>query len=277
MDVEIKLGFDPEFLDFIVDVPEPDAAIVDDVINVNGSRQLDYMHFSLSMSESRRMARWVAWNIDGTTMKEGIGREDSRFKPDRRLKPDQQVVDDVYARNNLDRGHLARRADLLWGPRNDAIQANDDSFYFTNITPQLETFNQSSKVKGLWGKLENALLREAGKHRVSVLAGPVLGDNDAPYRGVSVPREFWKVLVYEKEGEDRARAFVVSQDPSQIRDLEDDHLAEFDVYRMSLPEIEAKTQLILPDAHHERDVHLTEIVSTLESREPVQSLEDIEW
>jgi hypothetical protein len=49
----------------------------------------------------------------------------------------------MSARNGLDRGHLARRADLVWGSLPVARKANIDSFYFTNITPQVDDFNQS--------------------------------------------------------------------------------------------------------------------------------------
>ena len=47
-----------------------------------------------------------------------------------------QTGDELYAENPLDRGHIARRADLLWASREQAQQANTDSFFFTNITPR---------------------------------------------------------------------------------------------------------------------------------------------
>ncbi|MGV8857428.1 DNA/RNA non-specific endonuclease [Rhodoglobus sp.] len=81
---------------------------------------------------------------------------------------------ELYVRNPLDRGHLARRADLTWGELGDAQQANRDSFSFTNIAPQMDDFNQSSR-QGLWGRLEDALYEDVDVDdlRVSVMAGPV--------------------------------------------------------------------------------------------------------
>ncbi|MEO6511943.1 MAG: DNA/RNA non-specific endonuclease, partial [Nocardioides sp.] len=106
-----------------------------------GTARWDYTHFSLEMSASRRLARWVAWNIDGLRLFPGdsIPRSDD-FRLDPRLPADAQTGEDVYAGNDLDRGHIARRADLLWGTLEEAQQANHDSFFFTNITPQMNDF-----------------------------------------------------------------------------------------------------------------------------------------
>jgi endonuclease G len=79
------------------------------------------------------------------------------FRADHRIPDERQVLGDVYLHNKLDQGHIARRADVVWGLPEEAENANYDSSYFTNITPQMEGFNQSVK-DGVWGRLENALL-----------------------------------------------------------------------------------------------------------------------
>ena len=62
-------------------------------------------------------------------------------------------------RRALDRGHLVRRLDPAWGESKALAKiANDDTFHFTNCTPQHENFNQS-RLAGLWGQLENAVKR----------------------------------------------------------------------------------------------------------------------
>ena len=49
----------------------------------------------------------------------------------------------------------------------------------------IEGFNQS-RVGGLWGELEDAILEEVevGRLRLTVMAGPLLTDRDPSYRGV---------------------------------------------------------------------------------------------
>src|SRR5205823_1118241 len=116
-----------------------------------GAPVRDYTHFSLAMSASRRFCRWVAWNIDGNGLQQ-LSRTGLQFVLDTEYEDEHQVDDRLYAHDRLDRGHIARRADLLWGSREEAEQANVDSFFFTNITPQLDDFNQS-KQHGLWGEL----------------------------------------------------------------------------------------------------------------------------
>jgi len=268
----VTAAYDVGFLGPEVVVPEPQAAIADDLVVVDGSTRVDYAHYSLAMSRSRRLARWVAWNIDGLALFPGdsIPRDDQEFKLDPRLRPEDQTGEAVYTGNDLDRGHLARRADLLWGTLADAQQANSDSFYFTNITPQMNDFNQSMR-HGLWGLLENAILEQTGleKRRVSLFAGPILTDDDVPYRGTLVPKAFWKVLVYVLDAELRASAFVLQQkvDPGPTIDL-----GEFAPYQVDLLDLEDRTQLTHP---------ALEALPTASRRMPggrlLESLDDVDW
>ncbi|HIW29678.1 MAG TPA: DNA/RNA non-specific endonuclease [Candidatus Luteococcus avicola] len=128
-------GFDPEFLSTTVSLPRLTAG-EDDAVVVNGSSVIDYTHFSLAFSASRRFARWVAWNVDGKQMRK-LSRSSMKFRLDPRVPSQMQVGDELYSDNRIDRGHVARRADLTWGSDSEANQANSDSFYFTNITPQV--------------------------------------------------------------------------------------------------------------------------------------------
>lgn len=205
-------GFDTTFLDVETPLPALVERAASDTRLVDGLEWIEYTHFSLTMSLERRMARVVAWNIDGPTLVPGerIPRDGVAFRPDPRVPLDGQLLDDLYARNDLDRGHVARRADLLWG--SDAAQANEDSFFFTNITPQSNDFNQASRG-GLWGRLEDDLLAlaELDRHRVVVFGGPVLTDADPVYRGVAIPNAFWKLFVYSLDGAPRAQAFLLRQ------------------------------------------------------------------
>lgn len=238
------VGFDPGFLDVPVDLPTMTDKLLRDAVRVEGSHQVDYVHFSLAMSRSRRMARWVAWNIDGTRLRRE-GRSGLKFVFDPRIPEEFQVGDEAYSDNKLDRGHIARRADLIWGTEREAEQANRDSFFFTNITPQHQSFNQSSR-KGLWGELENALFEEAeiARLRVSVLGGPLLRSKDLEYRGIQVPTDFWKVLAYvdEADGRLRAKAYILTQD-DLLNDIEAFDLDPFRLYQVSLAELERKSGL----------------------------------
>lgn len=242
------LGYDATFLDTALTAP---AAPRQDPGDDPGlAAELPYAHFTVRMNPTRRLAWWVAWNIDGLRLfpGESISRSGERFRLDPRIPGDAQTGEAAYDDNDLDRGHIARRSDLLWGTLAEVQQANSDSFHFTNITPQRSGFNQSQRG-GTWGLLENAVLAQEGldDRRISLFAGPVLAADDPVYRGiVQLPREHWKTVVYRIDGQLRFKCFVLSQDLDGLEDLAPDFLDDFDTYLVSLDFLEARTGLTFP-------------------------------
>ncbi len=174
-----------------------------------------------------------------------LSRKGLKFQYDPRIDEKHQVGDPVYADNKLDRGHIARRADLTWGDLAEARRANKDSFYFTNITPQHQAFNQSER-RGLWGQLENAILDEVDVEnlRVSVLAGPLFKDSDMTYRGARVPSSFWKLIAYVDNADQKfkVKAYMLSQD-DLLNDIEALDLDPFRLWQVSLGDLEQRTKL----------------------------------
>ncbi|MFI9812916.1 DNA/RNA non-specific endonuclease [Saccharothrix variisporea] len=265
-------GFAPDFLSVPVGLPTLGAVAQADAVLLGGSEVVDYTHFSLAMSKSRRFAFWVAWNIDGKTLKT-LNRSGIPFILDSRIPPEFQVGDDLYKGNRLDRGHIARRADLLWGSLEEAEQANVDSFFFTNITPQMDDFNQSAK-RGLWGRLEDAVLADVDVDdlRVSVYGGPVFQADDRVFRGVRLPREYWKVIAFVEQGVLKARAFILTQNLNQLEALE---LDEFRVFQVRLSDIETRCGFTFPPSLQAADS--LAMPESLDDRQPLDSLESIQW
>src|SRR5262245_12500373 len=242
-------GYDAEFLPSqSVAAPAPASAAIeaDYAPTKPGEIVRHYTHFSLAMSASRRFCRWVAWNIDGNGLQK-LSRDGLPFVLDPEYEARHQVDNDLYASNRLDRGHIARRADLLWGTREEAEQANEDSFFFTNITPQLDDFNQSGK-HGLWGELENAIFDDVQVDdlKVSVLGGPIFKDGDFEFRGLLVPRSFWKVIAYVEDGVLKAKAYVLTQEDLENK-LESLGLEPFKLFQVTLADLGAQTGLVFAD------------------------------
>jgi endonuclease G, mitochondrial len=245
----VASGYDPDFLPG-QSVPPPAPATKDVEKDLAPTKQNEpvrhYTHFSLAMSASRRFCRWVAWNIDGNGLQQ-LSRTGIDFVIDDEYEPKFQVDDDLYSSNRLDRGHIARRGDLLWGTREEAEQANRDSFFFTNITPQLDDFNQSGQ-HGLWGEVENAIFDdvEVEALRVSLFGGPIFKDTDFPYRDTFVPRSFWKVVAYVEQGTLKAQAFVLTQDDLESK-LPSFGLEQFKLFQVSLGDLSGMTGLDFGD------------------------------
>jgi endonuclease G len=240
-----RVGYDANFLRAAVPLPGMSAAAERDTYRFEKAPFIPYTHFSVALSKARRMARVVAWNIDGTRIVR-TGRDN--FQLDPRIPPARQLGEDLYSDNKLDRGHIARRADLVWGSVEEARQANSDSSYFTNIAPQHERYNQSSR-KGLWGQLENRIFDQADIKdlRVSVFGGPVFGEDDPTYRGARIPREYWKMIAYVAEdGTLRTAAFVLSQ-ANLLSDIESLDLDPFRLYQVRVRDLAARTGLVFTE------------------------------
>ncbi len=155
---------------------------------------------------------------------------------DGRIELQYQLGDELYANNDLDRGHLVRREDPVWGDL--ANQANGDTFHFTNCSPQHSGLNQKT-----WLGLEDYLLQNARAEglKVTVFTGPVFRDDDLLYRGVRIPKEYWKVVAIISEGRRSATAYMISQE-DLIRDLEF-VFGKYKTYQVSIRHIQDLTQL----------------------------------
>lgn len=269
--------YDPNFLSRRVDVPKLNSAIKNDAFKLNGTEVIDYTHFSLTLSKSRRFCFWVAWNVDGGRLKK-VSRKGIPFILDPRIPENLQIGDELYEGNRLDRGHIARRADLCWGSLVEAKKANKDSFFFTNITPQMDDFNQSGKA-GLWGQLEDAVFDEVDVDdlRIGVFGGPVFHDDDRIFREVQIPREFWKVLAFVENGNLRSKAFILTQNLDELEALD---LDEFRVFQVTLAEIEQRCQFQFSGELRAADSFVERLArrpEALAERKPLESLADIEW
>ncbi|MGM0878894.1 MAG: DNA/RNA non-specific endonuclease [Bacillota bacterium] len=240
---EGSTGYDPKFLGDNYDVPRPKfrSDLEQDIAPLkNGGNVLNYTHFSIVMSKSRCLAYYTVVNIDGNQLIE-IKRKKDKWYFDPRIEQKFQGGPELYEDNDLDRGHLVRRRDPVWG--DSAKEANEDTFHFTNCSPQHKNLNQKT-----WLDLEDYILNNAenSKLKVTVFTGPIFRSDDVMYRGVQIPAEFWKVAVIVKEdGSLSATAYLQSQ-KELIEDLEFAY-GEYKTYQVTVSKIEALTGLDFGD------------------------------
>lgn len=210
-------GYQDDFLgEFVVPWPVPLAAGRKDLLHVEGNAKsrLDYTHFSVAMSRSRKLAMFVGVNISGEEHK-SIKRDSDKWFYDGRIPVEAQAGEELYADNLLDRGHLVRREDPNWG--DEAATANEDTFHFTNCSPQMAAFNQKT-----WLSLENYVLlnTKKWKERVTVFSGAMFRDTDRTYRGIKIPTAYWKVIAFVgDDGRRSATAYMIDQS-NELRELE---------------------------------------------------------
>lgn len=241
-----RTGFDSKFLGKSFAIPWPElGAWKADVVPLlrpdrGNKHRLDYTHFSVIMCKSRRMALVTAVNIDGKQAKP-IRRQTDQWFFDGRVAREHQIGNaDAYTHNKLDRGHQVRREDPNWGAQ--AGQANVDTFHYTNSCPQHANLNQKT-----WLALEDFILGTAKTRdlKASVFTGPVLRDDDFPYRGIRVPSEFFKVVavVDDASGELEVTAFLQSQTDYLGEDIDERVYDQGSTYQVPVTHIEEITGL----------------------------------
>lgn len=173
------------------------------------------------------------------------------------------------------KGHIIMRGDPGWGTPDQAVLAEEDTFYYTNAAPQLGFFNQGSpetspgaKGKLRWRAVETYVLRNAVtmRKRVCVFAGPVFDDDDVDYRFQSkVPMRFWKLIVWK--GAEGLQSIVLLADQRPVLERltkgvpesaeafnDDDELTRVSEFLSTVEEIEALTKLRFSDEVRAADV-----------------------
>jgi endonuclease G len=210
-DYVFRTGYNPGFLP--VRIPLPDS---------NGV-WLKYHNFSIVMDPRRPIAQMAIANVDGSKLK-SIRRESDTWILDPRIAPNTQPNETLFARNDLDRGHLVFRSLNAWGDTEaEARAAALDVFHLTNAVPQHATLNQRTLAR-----IENTMLSIIRKNgwKATYAAGPILDPKDPVYRGYQIPMRYWSAYIF---GPDAAK--YIDLDPqtasNEVRISEIERLTGF--------------------------------------------------
>lgn len=186
---------------------------------------IEHQHYTLSYSEKHEQAEWVAYELlesqlHGSDFKRPFFIQDPKVKT---TSADWRN----YKKSGYDKGHLCPAGD-----RKFSKNAFEETFYTSNISPQLHDFNS-----GVWNRLEQKVRYWAKKyHKVQVISGGVFDEQNKSIGSeqVSVPTYFYKILLTEINGQYKMIAFLVPHQRS------DKPLYEFVV---SVDEIEKRTKI----------------------------------
>jgi len=146
--------------------------------------------YALSYNNSRGTANWIAWRIAEADF--GVAERQNNFRPDPNLpKNFTRVTPADYTGTGFDRGHLCPSAD-----RSSSPEANSQTFFMSNITPQTPDLNRN-----VWNDFEtySRTLVRRGKVDLYVVAG-VYGEKGKLKKKITVPTNFWKVIVAVPQG-----------------------------------------------------------------------------
>jgi len=182
-----------------------------------------HKYFTFSYAEPYEQAEWVAYEL----RKDQVVNSNYKrpyFVIDRDVKTGSADWRN-YKNSGYDRGHLIPAAD-----REFSKNAYHETFLTSNISPQNHEFNA-----GIWNRLEQKTRYWAKKYDgVYVVTGGILkeglqtiGDED-----VSVPEDFYKIIVDISEGKHKAMAFLIPNKPTSD---------SFYNYSISVDELEKQT------------------------------------
>ncbi len=199
---------------------------------------VNHNYFTLSYSETHEQAEWVAYELKKSHLSKNDF-ERPYFIQDREVSSGSADWRN-YKNSGYDRGHLVPAGD-----RRFEYNAYHETFLTSNISPQDREFNG-----GIWNRLEQKVRYWAGRYDgVYVVTGGILkqglgsiGDED-----VSVPLEFYKIILDISNGKKKAIAFIIPNEKSEKSIYE---------YMVTIDQVETKTGIDffpdLPDSEEKR-------------------------
>jgi endonuclease G, mitochondrial len=157
-------------------------------------------YYTLSYNEKYEQAEWVAYELKkefvrNNNFKRPFFIEDSKVKTG---SADWRN----YKKSGYDKGHLCPAADMEF-----AINAYNDTFFTSNISPQEHDFNA-----GVWNRLEQKVRYWATKYNdLYIVTGGVLQPSlkTIGKERVLVPNYFYKIILTNTNGNFRAIAFLI--------------------------------------------------------------------
>ena len=164
-------------------------------------------NYSLSYSEKHEQAEWVAYELKSSHLST-TNHKRPYFEIDNAIKTKAAHWRN-YKKSGFDKGHLCPAGD-----RRFTKAAHDETFLTSNISPQEHKFNA-----GVWNRLEQKVRYWAKKNDgVFVITGGVLENNlkTIGSESVSVPKQFYKVILDKTNGRIKMLAFLMPHKESKL-------------------------------------------------------------
>lgn len=155
------------------------------LLPVSDGEVVEHAFYSLSYSEENEQAKWVYYKLTDEMLR-GVTSRTDNFRVDNNVSTLSAHPDD-YIGSGYDRGHLCPAGDMTLN-----LVSMSESFYMSNMSPQVPAFN-----RGIWKKLEATVRNWANAEKeIHVVTGPVFIDNLGvlPNGNVAIPGYYYKVV-----------------------------------------------------------------------------------
>ncbi len=195
---------------------------------------INHTYYSLSYVEEHEQAEWVFYELTKQDILGTTKRVDS-YRPDPKVSTGSSERFD-FKGSGYDRGHLAPAGDMK-----RSFEAMSESFFYSNMSPQLASFNQ-----GIWNQLEIRVRNWVKqKNHMYIATGPIFIGNieKIGFNKVTVPGFYYKALLTLVEDKYQCIAFIL---PNQLG------TSELSQYAVSIDDLETLTNIdfwsTLPDS-----------------------------
>lgn len=162
---------------------------------------IEYTGMIVSFNPKAHIPNWVSWELTGDETLGEVPRAQN-FTSDENVAGCADPWD--YSYSGYDRGHMAPAGDMKWNA--DAMR---ESFYMTNVCPQVKSLNT-----GTWKRLETKCRTWAqADSAIYVVCGPILTDSLTETIGdtrVVVPKRFFKVILSPFANPPRGIGFIMN-------------------------------------------------------------------
>lgn len=159
----------------------------------SGEQILYRKAYTTAYNKNTKQADWVAWNLKGENTDGRFKRQGISFHEDMDV-PAPRATDNDYFTSRYDRGHHCPSGDCKWDK-----QAQEESFLFTNVSPQNHNLNG-----GDWNDLEQQCRYWAKKYgELYIVCGPIFDSTQnrktIGKNKVAVPDRYFKVILCMKD------------------------------------------------------------------------------
>jgi len=169
---------------------------------INGCEIVRHKNYVLCYNEKYEQANWVCYVLTEQMCTNGQVKRSGNFYSDPLISTGSALPDD-YKLSGYDRGHLCPAGDMKLSEL-----SMKESFYMSNVSPQVPSFN-----RGIWKKLEEQVRVWAVTNKeLHITVGGILRDSlptIGKYNKVTVPDFFYKVIVDNEGVEKKAIGFVI--------------------------------------------------------------------
>ena len=192
-----------------LEIPKLDGGNGDFYIHETNYNGKNILNYCLEWHPKQKHSRWVAFTFTKTNSAKNWNRNNWKegiywdgqvwnydpFQPDRKIPAGERSELSDFRGSGYDRGHLCASEDRVF-----SMDANGQTFYLSNMSPQIGTFNQDN-----WVDLENQVRtwgrNDSFRDTLYVVKGGTISDGQTKGKigsGVVIPKYYFMALLCKK-------------------------------------------------------------------------------